>query len=416
MADPDSTDAGVVRNTTLALVTQLVTAALTAFLTLYLTRVLGPRRFGEFALAVAVIGVLLVPADLGISPSVGRFIAEHRDDLPAASVLLANALALKLIASFVASAGVFLLAAPLATAYGDPQLTWPFRGVAVALLGQSLMMLYSTALVSTGKISANLRLYTSESVAEVVASVALVALGGGATGAAFGRAAGYAVGAGTAGALALRAFGARAFELRSPSRRAVVQITRYAGVLFIVNGAFTLFSQIDILLIGAYVGHRPGRPFLGPASPFDAAALPRARRLEQRFAAIGASIRARTGRGIVPRRAPLPRDPSGGRGCRRPRVGRSHRAPAGARLRPCCGCAPRARTVHFPPGPRTTRLGRRQLPGRIETTRADRGRRIRARPDPRRDPDPPDRRARRRDRDVGGLRDVRARAPRRLMP
>lgn len=244
----------MVRNTVLATVTQVVTAALTAALTLYLTRALGPHAFGEFALAVGVAGFLLVPADLGISPSVGRFIAEHRHDRRAASSFLTSALAVKLVLSLLISAVLFGLAGPLAHAYGNVHLTWPFRGAAVVLFGQSMFALYSSALVSTGRIAANLKLYTAESVAETAASVALVALGTGAGGATFGRAAGYLLGAAAGAVLAGRVFGRLSLIPKAVSRSHVVQIGRYAGVMFVVNGAWALLGQTSVLLLGAYVG------------------------------------------------------------------------------------------------------------------------------------------------------------------
>ncbi|MGI9185281.1 MAG: oligosaccharide flippase family protein [Solirubrobacteraceae bacterium] len=246
--------ADVVSNTALALVTQVVTAGLTAVLTLYLTRKLGPRSFGEFSLAVSVVGVMLVVADGGISASSGRFLAEQRRDRQRVVTILANALTLKLIVALTASVALFALAAPLAHAYADPDLTWPFRAVAIVLFTQSLMAYYSNALVSVERISANLAIYTAESIAETLASVALVALGGGAGGAAFGRAIGYAVGAVAAIWLSARVFGRRALVPAKPNRGVVGPIVRYAGVMFVVSGAWTLFSQVDVLLIGAYVG------------------------------------------------------------------------------------------------------------------------------------------------------------------
>jgi O-antigen/teichoic acid export membrane protein len=245
---------GVIRNTVLATLAQVVTAALAAILTLYLTRTLGPNAYGEFALAMGVAGILLVPADLGISPSVGRFIAEHRRNRGAASSFLASANGLKLMFSLLIGAALFAAAGPLASAYGNPHLTWPFRGAAIVLLGQNMFALYSAALVSSSRLADNLRLYTAESVAETGASIALVALGTGAGGAAFGRAAGYIVGGAAGAALAYRAFGRGSLTPRSVNRTRVRQIARYAGVMFVVNGIWTLLGQTSVLLLGAYVG------------------------------------------------------------------------------------------------------------------------------------------------------------------
>ena len=262
-AEPTSPPS-VVRNTWLAFATQAVTAVLTAILTLYLTRKPGPHGFGEFSLAFTVSGLLLLVADLGIAPSASRFIAERRRDRRTAALVLGNALALKLVVSLISSGALFAFASPLARAYGDTGLEWPFRAAAIVLFGQSLFMLYLSALVSVGRISANLVAYTAESVVEAVASIALVALGGGAAGAAFGRAAGYAVGALAAMVLAYRAFGRHAVSPASPSGSRLAQIARYAGVMFVVNGIWTMLSAAPALLIGAYAGSTQVGLFAAP--------------------------------------------------------------------------------------------------------------------------------------------------------
>ncbi|MDQ6777813.1 MAG: oligosaccharide flippase family protein [Actinomycetota bacterium] len=249
LSEPD-----VVRNTGLAFAAQVVTAGFTAVLTLYLTRKLAPHRFGEFSLVIGVVGVLLVVADLGIASSAGRFLAEQRRDRKVGSAFLRNAVMLKLVTATLVSGALFASAGPLADAYGNHALTWPFRAAALVLFGQTMFSLFSSALVSIGRIAANLGVYTAESVAEATISIALVAFGGGATGATFGRAAGYVVGALTAALLTYRVFDRRAGASEAPNRTQMMQISRYAGVLFVVNGVWALLSQTDILLIGAYVG------------------------------------------------------------------------------------------------------------------------------------------------------------------
>jgi O-antigen/teichoic acid export membrane protein len=264
-AEVSVTEPGVVRNTVLATVTQVVTAALTAGLVLYLTRKLRPHGYGEFALAVAAGGVLFVPADLGISPAAGRFLAQYRRDRGVASSFMGNAVVLKLILSALTSVALFILAPIIADAYGTAQLTWPLRGVSVALFGQSMFALYSCALVSVGRIAANLKLYSAESVAETLASIVIVALGGGAGGAAFGRGIGYLVGAGVGAALAWRVFGRAALLPESIHRARIAEISRYAGVMFVVNGIWTLLGQTSVLLLGAYVGTTQVGLFSAPA-------------------------------------------------------------------------------------------------------------------------------------------------------
>jgi O-antigen/teichoic acid export membrane protein len=244
----------IARNSVFAFAAQLTGAAFTAALTLYLARALGPDGFGVFALALAVGALVVLPADLGISASAGRFIAEHRGDRPAVARLVGDALGLKIAAAVVASAALFACAPLVASAYGVSDLTWPLRAVALAIFGQSIMMLFAAAFVAEGKVAVNLRVVLSESAVETGASIALVALGTGATGAAFGRTIGYAVGAVAAAVLAARILGRAAVVPWSPSRVGLRRIARYAGALAVVDIAFSVFQQIDALLIGGFLG------------------------------------------------------------------------------------------------------------------------------------------------------------------
>ena len=242
----------VARGLVMALATQITTATFTAGLTLYLVRALGPAEYGLFALAVGIGGLLLLPADFGIAQSAARFIAETFGDEKAAGRILAGALRLKCMTTGSVSLLLLVLAGPIASAYGEPGLAWPLRAVGLALFGQSLMSLYSTAFLAFRRVSVNFRIVAFESVAELAASVALVTLGGGAVGAAFGRAAGYTFGAAVALGFAISRLSRGVLRIRSgvPVR----QIARYGGALLIVDGVYSLFSHIDILLIGAILG------------------------------------------------------------------------------------------------------------------------------------------------------------------
>jgi O-antigen/teichoic acid export membrane protein len=116
------------------------------------------------------------------------------------------------------------------------------------------MLLFRSAFISVGRVGSNLRLVAAESAVELSASVTFVLLGTGAAGAVTGRGAGYAAGAVIGAIMAARAFSRTAIRPglrpRSTSRRLV----RYAGALFVVDGAFALFNQIDIIVIGRVLG------------------------------------------------------------------------------------------------------------------------------------------------------------------
>jgi stage V sporulation protein B len=241
------------RNTAFGAATQLTTAAFTAVLTIYLVRALGPDDYGIFALAVGIGGLLSIPSDFGVSSSTARFIAEHRGDMPAIRAMLADALKLKLAASSIVAVALFLSAGAIANLYDEPDMTWPLRGVGLAVLGQSIMLLYHRGFTALGRVSITWRITLFESALEATASFALVIAGAGATGAAFGRAAGYLFGASTAIFLTIRLIGRRAIFARRAESGRLREIMSYAGALFLINASFTLFDRIDILLIGAYL-------------------------------------------------------------------------------------------------------------------------------------------------------------------
>jgi O-antigen/teichoic acid export membrane protein len=219
------------RSAAYAFAVQLTTAAFTAVLTLYLVRALGPSAYGVFALALATGGLISVPADLGISASTSRFVAERRGNRSAVAAVISAGFKPKLATAALASVVLFLASGWLASLYHAESLTWPLRAAALAFFGQTLMLFFQRTFIGQARIRPNLRIQVLESSVETGASIALVALGAGATGAMFGRAAGYLVG----GAFALAI---------------TVRIIRYAGPLMIVDGAYLVFSQIDVVLIG----------------------------------------------------------------------------------------------------------------------------------------------------------------------
>ncbi len=241
----------IARNAALALTGQLVTAAVTAGLTLYLARALGPDEFGVFSLALAIASTLVLVSDFGVSQSAARFAAEHREQPDQVAEVLASALRLKLWLAGGVCVALALLAGPIADAYDQPTLAWALRAMAVALYGQNLMGLYGGAFVALARVDLDLRIVLVKSLVEAAATIALVLATAGAAEAALGRAAGFVVGGALAVALGARLLGRQAIGLGAPQRVSTRRIAGYAGALFVIDGAFALFQQIDVLLIGA---------------------------------------------------------------------------------------------------------------------------------------------------------------------
>jgi O-antigen/teichoic acid export membrane protein len=252
----------ITRNTAFGAATQITTAVFTAVLTLYLVRALGPHDYGTFALAVSVGTLLMLIADFGLTGSAGRFIAELRGDDKEVAAVVSDSVRLKFFAVVPVGVAVFALAGPIADAYGNPGLEWPLRGMAFAVIGQGLFLMYRGIFISLARVSVTWRITLYESALEAGASIGLVLLGAGAAGATFGRAIGYLVGTLLAVLLSVRILGRDAVGLRS--RGYMRKVARYGGALLIVTVAFTLFEQIDVLLIGAIISTKAVGVFEAP--------------------------------------------------------------------------------------------------------------------------------------------------------
>ena len=253
-------------NAVFSLASQLTSALLTAVLTVFLVRALEPAEYGVFALALGINSILLLLADFGVSSSAARFIAERRRRPFELGSLFVDALKLKLIVAGSTAALVFAGAGVIAGAYGNDDLAWPLRGMALAVFGQSLVLMAFGVFTALGKVVIRYRLVLAESAVEVSASVLLVLLGGGAAGAAFGRAVGYLVGGAVGIVMVLRLLGGSGLSLRRrPSPDTVRHVGRYASSLLVVDAASTLSGSANVLLLGAYLGSATTAIYAAPA-------------------------------------------------------------------------------------------------------------------------------------------------------
>ena len=243
----------ITRNTVLSLGVQLTGAAFTAILVIVLTRRLGTHGYGVFALALGIVSLVLLPSDFGISTSAARFVAEHRDQPERIRTVMADGFRLKFSISLIVSVLLAALAGPIASAYGIPAAAWPIRAMSLALFGNSVYLM-AVVFTAIGRIDFQLRVAFAESAIELIASLALVLAGAGATGAAFGRAIGYLAGGTVTVVLLVRALGPGILPTRATFGHDARRIAGYAGILLVVDGAYTAFTQIDVLIIGAYLG------------------------------------------------------------------------------------------------------------------------------------------------------------------
>jgi O-antigen/teichoic acid export membrane protein len=241
---------GILRNAIFAGASRVSSAAFTAVLTIFLVRYLGPAEYGLFALAMGVGNLITIPADLGVSVSAARFIAERRGDPDAMATVAADAIRLKLVVTGAASLALIALAGPIASAYDAPDLAWPLRVLALATFGQSVMIMWATIFEAVGRLSVYLRVVLAESALETTGSIVIVLLWSGATAAMVGRTVAYLFAAVFGYVLVARTLG-RSIRPRRAGHGHARRILGYGSALVIVDGAYTIFSQIDVLLIGA---------------------------------------------------------------------------------------------------------------------------------------------------------------------
>jgi O-antigen/teichoic acid export membrane protein len=243
----------VSRNAGFAFASKIVGVTFSAALTIVVVRVLGPDDYGTYALALSIAGLLILPSDIGVSQAAARFVAESLGDRNLVSRVVSDAYRAKIVAAGVVSVALFLLATPVANAYGAPGLVWPLRILAVSLFAESFLYLYNALFQSLGRISAYLRIASAESFTEASLVIPIVLLGGGAAGAVAGRAAAYSIAA-IYGAILLRRAVGKGITLRSGGEESRVRhIVGYGSALLVIEGAFTIFSRLDAILIGAIV-------------------------------------------------------------------------------------------------------------------------------------------------------------------
>jgi O-antigen/teichoic acid export membrane protein len=267
-----ATEHGFAANAAAAFALQAVGVVATGSLTLVLVRLLGPKGYGVYALALSVGGIVLLPMDAGITTATARFLSEavRRRE---ASRIIRSGLVLKLTIGVVASI-VLAVAAPfIATAYGEPQLTWPIRIVAGVVLGQSLLGFVVGCFTAVRLTMSGLVIVTVESLGEAVVAAAAAAAGAGAVGAIAGRLAAFSVAAILGIALLDRRFRLRR-RIAHVRRDVVVSILRYGFALALVDAAWALFIQIDVILIAALLDSSAAGQFQAPVRLLGLVAYP----------------------------------------------------------------------------------------------------------------------------------------------
>jgi len=253
---------------------QLAGTVFTAILTLYLVRALPRAEYGEFAIALAVGAVVVLPSDFGVSSSAARYLAESFGDSSRSLRVISTALKLKAFISVFVGSAIFVAAEPIAHAYGHPALVAPLRLIAIAVTAQTIFGLTLSLFTALRRMRTVFSIATAESAAEMSATILLVSLGGGVIGATLGRALGYTLGAAFGILLLARHQGGLGI-IRTPfQRRLGASIARYAGAVAVVDAIWAMLSQLDVLIMGAILSVPAVAAFQAPARLLSLATYP----------------------------------------------------------------------------------------------------------------------------------------------
>lgn len=249
---PGVTRRSITSNTVYSLGVQSIGALFTIALTLFLVRALRPHEYGLLGLAIAIGGLVLLPAEFGVGGATGRYISQNYDNPKTLADIVRSALWLKFVLTGSTCLVLALIAPLVAELWNTPALAWALRAVAVVVFVQSTMSLLTSILTALGRVDLNLWVLLTESLLETGLAVTLVLSGGGAVGALSARAAGFGAATLVGAAIVRRVVGDSLWPTRTAGAWAK-KLVRYGGALLVVDSAFALFGQIDILLIGAFL-------------------------------------------------------------------------------------------------------------------------------------------------------------------
>lgn len=247
---PTGTRVDLTRKTGFAVLTQLTTAALTAVVTLFLVRALDPASFGNFSLAFSIVGLLYIPANLGIAEAAGRLMAESVEDRARLAHVFRRALVQKLLIAGALSLAMFAFAEPIAGLFRAEGLTGPMRAMSLALFGQAMFALPDRIFVALGQIRSRFLNVLQESAVEAAGTIGLVIAGLGATGAALGRGIGYTAGAVVGVVILVRHLGGRRLLTLADEATERAPLLQFALPLFVFTVIYAAFVQVDAIVIG----------------------------------------------------------------------------------------------------------------------------------------------------------------------
>ena len=251
---------------------QAVGIVATGLMTLVLVRLLGPHSYGVYALALSVGGIVLLPVDAGVTMATARLLSGAPRRREAAEIVRAG-LAVKLAIGVAASIALAAVAPVIADAYGDSGLVWPIRLVAGVVLAQSVFGFVVGCFTAVRMTMNGLLIVTVESIGEAAIVIAITVAGAGAAGAIGGRLVAYGLAALLGVLLLDRRFGL-VRRVAGVRRELVRAILGYGFALALVDAAWALFVQMDVILIAAILDSTAAGEFQAPARLLGLVAYP----------------------------------------------------------------------------------------------------------------------------------------------
>jgi O-antigen/teichoic acid export membrane protein len=240
-----------------------------------ITRLLGPDQYGSYTLAFVIPGIFQVVAGLGVNISVTRYAAyslaqghpeEARHFTVSAILFMAGMGVALTILNYVAAG---YLVGPL---LGRPDLSGLTREASVLLLGQSLVLISTSAAIGWNSNGVASLTNLAQSIIKLIGSIVLILLGLGAAGAVLAQVSSYLIGGvfGVVLLYAIRLHGSK--PLLRTLATDVKQMTKYGFPAFLgstIGGLAALYFTVILARIAsnAVVGYYQGASnFITPLS------------------------------------------------------------------------------------------------------------------------------------------------------
>ncbi|SFT00793.1 flippase [Halostagnicola kamekurae] len=233
---------------------RVVNTVANGLLMLLLARVLlTPDEYGLLFLVIAIVAVLQLVADLGLSRSVARYISDRKETDPGSiPFLIRTSLRYRVLMLALVAGGIVFGRDLIAAVLDTPELSTLLVFGAGYLVCQSLYSYHNTVFQGFNRVQLSAVVETANAVLRVVAVVALTALGFGVAGALIGYAAGAALASIVGAVLLYRRF-YTTHEDTGGSKSLRNRMLKYSIPMTASHSANVLDRRIDTVLVGYFL-------------------------------------------------------------------------------------------------------------------------------------------------------------------